>query len=184
MSSTVITIIVIVVIIIILIAIAAFFISRRRRVQRERQEEARREYGPEYERTAEELGSERKAERDLRRRREKVENEIRPLSQESKERYQERWDGVERTFVDEPRTALEEADGVVREILRERNFPTESRDEASRGLGVAHPGVVEDFREAQRVRGETMSSEGETDLEGMRRAIQKYRSVYERLMRE
>ncbi len=185
MSSTVITIIVIAVIIIIVIAIAAFFVSRRRRMQQqERQAEARREYGPEYERTAEELGSERKAERDLRERRERVESETEPLSEESKERYQERWDDVERSFVDDPTSALEEADRVVGDILKERNFPTESRKEASRGLGVAHPGVVEDFREAQQVREEAISSEGGGDLERMRQAIHKYRSVYERLTRE
>lgn len=35
--------------------------------------------------------------------------------------------------------------------MAERNFPTESREEASKGLGVMHSDVVEDFREAQRV---------------------------------
>jgi hypothetical protein len=44
-----------------------------------------------------------------------------------------------------------------------------------------HPGVVEDFREAQRVHQDAIDSEGEADLEKMRQAIQKYRSVYEHL---
>jgi hypothetical protein len=44
-----------------------------------------------------------------------------------------------------------------------------------------HPGVVEDFREAQRIHQSATGSQGEADLEEMRLAIQRYRSVYERL---
>jgi hypothetical protein len=89
--------------------------------------------------------------------------------------------GVERTFVDDPWASLEEADRVVADILAERNFPTDSWQEASKGVGAMHPQVVEDFREAQRVHRDATGSEGEAELEEMRRAIQMYRSVYERL---
>jgi hypothetical protein len=106
---------------------------------------------------------------------------VQPLSEESRKRYAERWQGVERTFVDDPWASLEEADRVVADILAERNFPTDSRQEASKGVGVMHPQVVEDFREAQRVHRDATDSEGEAELEEMRRAIQMYRSVYERL---
>src|SRR5215203_166272 len=95
--------------------------------------------------------------------------------------YEERWQRVERTFVDDPGSSLDEADRVVEEILVERNFPTYSRQEASEGVGVMHPGVVEDFREAQRTYRGATGSEGGADLEEMRQAIQKYRAVYERL---
>jgi FtsZ-interacting cell division protein ZipA len=177
--------------VIILIAVAvvavlfvAFFVRRRGRAQQERQESARQEYGPEYERLVEERGSEQEAERELRERRERVEGEVRPLPEESRRRYEERWQRVEQTFVDDPETSLDEADRVVEEILVERNFPTDSRQEASEGIGVMHPGVVEDFREAQRIHRDATGSQGGADLEEMRRAIQKYRSVYERLTRE
>lgn len=181
-TSLIITIVVIVVVVILLIALISFLLRRRRQRQQERQEEARREFGPEYERLAEERGSERKAEKELRERREKVEEETTPLSDESRERYNERWQNVEKTFVDDPVRALDDADGVVGDILKERNFPSESRDEVSRDIGVTHPGVVEDFREARRVHEEaTGRSDGDTDVEHMRQAIQKYRSVYQRL---
>jgi hypothetical protein len=75
----------------------------------------------------EERGSEEEAERELRERRERVESEVRPLSEESRKRYDERWQRVERTFVDDPGSSLNEADRVVEEILVERNFPTDSR---------------------------------------------------------
>ena len=181
MSNVTLVIIVVVAVVIVVAALVAFFVSRRRRTQQERQERAREAYGPEYERTVQERGSEREAEKELRERRERLEDEVRPLSEESRKRYDERWQGVERTFVDDPWASLEEADRVVADILAERNFPTDSRQEASKGVGVMHPQVVEDFREAQRVHREATGSEGEAELEEMRRAIQMYRSVYERL---
>jgi hypothetical protein len=180
-NVTLVIIAVVVAVVIVVAALVAFFVSRRRRTQQERQERARAAYGPEYERTVQERGSEREAEKELRERRERLEDEVRPLSEESRKRYDERWQGVERTFVDDPWASLEEADRVVADILAERNFPTDSRQEASRGVGVMHPQVIEDFREAQRVHRDATGSEGEADLEEMRRAIQMYRSVYERL---
>lgn len=76
---------------------------------------------------------------------------------------------------------------MVTDILAERNFPTESRREAAEAVGVTHSKVVEDFRVAQRIHAEATRAgeQGRTDDEGMeemRRAIQKYRSVYERLV--
>jgi len=185
-TSTTITIIIIVVVVaVVALALVGIFVSRRRTArQQERQESARQEYGSEYERAAEELGSERKAEQELRERRERLEDEVQPLSEESRRRYEEQWRRVEQTFVDDPAASLDDADRVVGEILTERNFPTDSRQEASKGVGVMYPGVVEDFREAQRVHKEAVHSEEGTSLEGMRQAIQKYRAVYERLTRE
>src|SRR5215213_1458629 len=185
MSNTTLVVIVLLAVAVLAVLLVAFFVFRRRqgqREQQERQERARQEYGPEYERLVEERGSEREAERELRERRERVEGEVRPLSEESLRGYEERWQRVERTFVDDPNSSLDEADRVVEEILVERNFPTDSRQEATEGIGVMHPGVVEDFREAQRTYRGATASEGGADLEEeMRQAIQKYRSVYERL---
>ena len=179
MNTATLLIIILIVVAVIVIALVAFFVFRRRR-----QERARQEYGPEYERTVEERGSEREAERELTERRERMESEVQPLSEESRRRYDEQWQQVERTFVDDPRKALDDADRVVAEILTERNFPTDTRREASEGIGVMHPGVVEDFREAQRTYQDAAGTEGGGDLEKMRQAIQKYRSVYERVREE
>lgn len=178
--NTTLLVIVLIVIAVIVVALVAFFLYRRR--QQQQQARAREEYGPEYERVVEERGSEREAEQELRERREKVESEIQPLSEESRRRYEEQWQQVERTFVDDPAAALDDADRVVTEILAERNFPADSRQEATKGVGVMYSGVVEHFREAQQIHQEATHSQGEADLEKMRQAIQKYRSVYERLI--
>jgi len=171
--------ILLIVIAVIVVAFVAFFVYRQRQ---RRQARAREEYGPEYERVVEERGSEREAEQELRERRARVESEIQPLSEESRRRYDAQWQQVERTFVDNPAVSLDDADRVVMEILTERNFPADSRQEASKGVGVMYSRVVEDFREAQQIHQDATRSQGEADLEKMRQAIQKYRLVYERLM--
>ena len=166
----------------ILIAVVAILLAVRRR-RRRRLETAREEFGPEYQRLAEERGSEEQAEKELRQKREKVENKVRPLPDESRERYDEEWrTNVEQTFVNDPAYSLDEADRVIESILIERNFPVSSRQEAKEGVGVMYPRLIEDFREAQKIHQESTSPEGSgADLEQMRRAIQKYRSVYDRL---
>lgn len=195
--EAIVIIVIVAVVVVVLIALAAFFLSRRQ--QQQRQESARQEYGTEYDRTAEELGSERKAEKELRNERERVDSEVQSLSEESRENYESRWQEVERTFVDDPVSSLDSADQVVQDIMRERNFPAGSRQEATREVGVMHSDVADEFREAQRVHREaTGGSEGEgeqatdgsggeghgTDSEKMRQALQKYRDVYERLIKD
>lgn len=164
------------------VALTAYFsVSRYKRYK------ARDEFGPEFERVARERGSEREAERELRTRRERVNSRIRPLSDDGRRRYREEWERVERTFVDNPLLALDQADRVVTDILSERNFPTESRKEATEAVGVTYSKVVEDFRDAQRTHASTIGSNGEggtsdESMEEMRKAIQKYRSVFDRLI--
>ncbi|HEU4847480.1 MAG TPA: hypothetical protein VFT03_04725 [Rubrobacteraceae bacterium] len=191
MSSTTLIIIVVVAVIVLLL-LAVYFSMRRRRVQRsERQRErTREEFGSEYERTAEARGSEEEAERELRERRGRVERQVEPLSEESRGRYEEQWDEVERVFVDNPSRSIELADRTVMEVLEERNFvsdPSQSDEETERSLAVMHPDVADDYREARRIRADVVgrfskeSSEEET-TEELRQGIQKYRVVYRRIV--
>jgi FtsZ-interacting cell division protein ZipA len=172
-----------VVVAVVVILLVAFFAYR----SRSRQERAREEFGPEYERAAEERGSGRKAERELRERRERVASEIRPLPEESRQRYAEQWEQVERTFVDNPVGSLEMADRVVSDIMGERNFPREmyrDPEESARGVGAMYPEISEDYRAARRIREDVGRSPDAGDTESLRQAIRCYRSVYERLTRE
>ena len=178
------TMLLIIVILVVVAAVAAVAIISRSRGQ---SNNAREEFGPEFERVAQERGSEKEAERELRARREQVETQIRPLTDEGRRRYKEEWEMVERTFVDNPVLALDQANRVVTDILTERNFPTESRQKTAEAVGVIHSKVVEDFRDAQRIHADTAHLGGEGSIEDesveeMRRGIQKYRSVYERLV--
>ena len=194
-TTTLIVIIVVAVIVILLLAI--FFAMRRRRAQRSeaQRERTREEFGPEYERAAQERGSEEEAERELRERRGRVERQVEPLSEGSRQRYEEQWSEVERVFVDNPGRSVELADRTIVEILEERNFvsdPAQSEEETERSLAVMHPDVADDYREARRIRADVVSGTGRFSGEGpeeetteeMRQAIRKYRAVYQRLARD
>lgn len=180
-TALLVTLLAVVAVIVVVVVMVALLVLRQRR--RRRLETAREEYGPEYQRLAEERGSGERAEKELRERRGKVEQEARPLPAKSRERYDEEWrNKVEQPFIDDPTSSLDEADRVIERVLVERNFPVGSREEAGEGMGAMYPGLVEDFREAQKIHRESTSREGSgADLEQMRRAIQKYRLVYERL---
>ena len=196
MSTTTLIVIIVVVVVVILL-LALFFASRRRAAQRseEQRERSREEFGSEYERTAQERGSEEEAERELRERRGRVERRVEPLSEESRGRYEEQWEEVERVFVDNPERSIEMADRTVSDILNERNFVSDagqSDEETERSLAVMHPDVADDYREARGMRAEVVarssglsdeeSNEGST--EELRQAIRKYRAVYQQLVQQ
>ncbi len=194
MSTT--TLIVIVVVVVVVLLLALFFASRRRAAQRseEQRERSREEFGSEYERTLEERGSEEDAERELRERRGRVERRIEPLSDESRGRFEEQWAEVERVFVDNPERSIEMADRTVSDLLSERRFVSDagqSDEETEQSLAVMHPDIADDYREARRIRAEVVGrSAGSADevseesTEELRRAIRRYRTVYERLVQQ
>ena len=196
MSTTTLIVIIVVAVIVILL-LALFFASRRRRAQRseEQRERTREEFGSEYDRTAQERGSEEEAERELMARRGRVERQVEPLSEESRGRYEEQWSEVERVFVENPERSIEMADRTVSDVLNERNFvsdPAQSDEETEKALAIMHPDVADDYREARRIRADVVARESRGSDEGsseetteeLRQAIRKYRAVYQRLVRD
>jgi type II secretory pathway pseudopilin PulG len=188
---------VVVVILLVLIAIALFSSRNRQRRREGQRERTREEFGEEYERTARERGSEEEAEKELRQRKGRVERQVVPLSAESRRGYEERWDEVERVFVDNPERAVEMADRTVSDLLEERNFVADAAQddrETEQSLAVMHPDVAGDYREARQARANVVArsarasdpdegATGET-TEDLRQVVRQYRSVYERLAQD
>jgi FtsZ-interacting cell division protein ZipA len=195
--DTTVVIIIAVVVVVVILLLAIYLISRRRRSQRreEHRERTRREFGSEYDRAAEERGSEERAERELTERRSRVERRVVTLSEEERGRHAQRWEEVERVFVENPERSVEIADRTVTELLEERNFvadPAQDDAETEADLAVMHPEVAEDYREARRIRADVVSGayrsstgEGspEETTENLRQAIRRYRAVHEKLLR-
>ena len=190
--ALIITIIVVVVVVILLLAI--FYAVRRSRARRQEQqrERTREEFGSEYERTAQERGSEEEAEKELTRRRGSVERNVQPISEERREHFEGQWGEVERVFGDNPERSIEMADRTVSDLLQERRFVTDASqtdEETEKNLAVMHPDVADDYREARRMRadvvarsgGSSADEAGEQSTEDLRRTIQRYRAVYERI---
>ena len=74
--------------------------------------------------------------------------QIRPLPAESRERYTEDWRVVQTRFVDDPDRSFEEADGLVRAVMKDRGYPMEDFDQNVADVSVDHPLVVEHYRQA------------------------------------
>src|SRR5262245_10645016 len=114
-----------------------------------RSSELRDMFGREYDRTVENTGGRRQAERELRgRQKQHDELELKPLSPESRDRYVRRWQSTQSRFVDDPRGAVAEADALVQEVMEERGYPTEDFDRRVADISVDHPDLVEKYRTA------------------------------------
>ncbi|QNE22588.1 hypothetical protein F1D05_37685 [Kribbella qitaiheensis] len=166
------TVITIIVIVVVLIAAAAAFYAYQRRRSGQLQER----FGPEYERTLEQSGDRRTAERDLHereRRRSKL--ELTPLSDESAAQYRAEWDNLQGGFVDAPGEAVAQADRLVLRMMRESGYPVDEFDQRADDISVDHPEVAENYRQAHRVA--VAQTRGEADTEDLRQAVTAYRRL-------
>src|SRR5262249_42352627 len=92
--------------------------------ERQKGQQMRERFGSEYDRSVDQLGDERRAQKVLERRAERVEHlQIRPLSPEDQQRFTESWQSIQALFVDDPVRAIHDADGLVTEVMRVRGYP-------------------------------------------------------------
>jgi hypothetical protein len=148
---------------------------------KQRSARLREQFGPEYDRALTERGDRRRAESDLvsrRKRREQL--EIRPLEASARRRYLERWREVQVRFVDTPGQAVQEADGLVTEVMRERGYPVEEFEERASIVSVDHPKIIHEYRAAH---GISMANDnGRASTEDLREAMLHYRSLFDELL--
>jgi hypothetical protein len=171
------TIVMVIVIAVVVIAAAALAFAYQRRRSGQLQER----FGPEYERTIDESGDRRAAERELRGRERRVSKlDIHPLSGESAQRYRAEWNTLQQSFVDEPNTAVDEADRLVIRIMREEGYPVDEFDQRANDISVDHPEVALHYREAHRVA--VARTKGEADTEDLRQAVTEYRQLVDVLL--
>lgn len=165
-----------------IVAIAAMAIivaaSARRR---NRTEGLKQRFGPEYERTVSETGEQKAAEKELAgRERQRGKLDIAPLTPEAHSNYANRWRTVQTEFVDNPSTAVGEADGLVCEVMRERGYPVDDFDQQAADISVDHPMVVENYRAAHRIH--LAQQQGDIGTEEQRQAFVHYRALFEKLL--
>jgi hypothetical protein len=55
---------------------------------------------------------------------------------------------TQRRFVDDPSGAVVEADALVRQVRKERGYPTEDFEQRAADISVEHPQLVERYRTA------------------------------------
>jgi hypothetical protein len=163
------------VIVVLACVVGALVIKQRRSAQ------LREGFGPEYDRVLSERGDQRAAEDELRERRERRRSyDIRPLDDEERDRYAERWEATQREFVDKPASALGDADRLVREVMSTRGYPVEDFEQQAADVSVDHPHVVEHYRAAHAV--SRANAEQEASTEDLRQAMVHYRALFAELL--
>jgi hypothetical protein len=157
-------------------AAAAWFFLQQQRSRR-----LRDQFGPEYDRTLQDVGDRRKTERELERRQERVSKfEIRPLSPDDQERFAERWDIVQTRFVDHPNAAVAEADELLIEVMRTRGYPVGDFEQNVADLSVDHPRFVDNYRAAHEIT--ARRERGDAGTEDLRQAMVHYRELFKDLI--
>jgi FtsZ-interacting cell division protein ZipA len=138
-------------------------------------------FGREYDRTVENTGDRRAAEKELLERQKQHDQlELKPLSAESRDRYARRWQSTQTRFVDDPKGAVAEADTLVQEVMQERGYPTEDFDRRVADISVDHPDLVEKYRTAHGIA--EASERGEASTEDMRHSVRHYRALFAELL--
>jgi hypothetical protein len=159
-------------VIVVLLCVVGVLLYRQRRST-----QLREGFGPEYDRVVEERGP-RVGEAELRERFDRRRSyDIRPLEPEARDRYAERWRATQAQFVDQPASALADADRLVAEVMRERGYPVEDFDQQADDVSVDHPHVVEHYRKAHAIQS---ARDGST--EDLRQALVHYRALFDELL--
>lgn len=173
------TLVMIIVAAVVLLLVGGFLgvvFARRQRTRR-----LRERFGPEYERTVDHLGDQDKAEEELQARVEHVESlDIKPLSQEQKERFAQEWRVTQEKFVDEPVVAIQEADRLVREVMREKGYPVDDFEQRAADISVDYPELVTNYRGMHTIA--SRSEQEDVSTEEMRQAMVHCRALFEELL--
>ena len=88
---------------------------------------------------------------------------LRTLPDESKDRYARMWPAIEARFIEDPSSAVQEADKVAVMVLSERGATVSDEQR-----------VPDDLR---RARAATRGEQGRSDTEGMRHAMVCYKAI-------
>ena len=173
------TLLIVVAIVVLLAIVIAFFVLRALRHRR-----LQERFGPEYDRMVRERGDRGAVEKELSDRMERREKlQIRDLPASARERYLTSWRSVQARFVDDPRTAVGEADGLIGSVMRERGYPVSGDfHETAAEVSVDHAGVVGNYREAHDI--SERSRQGNASTDDLRRAMVLYRSLFSELVGE
>ena len=159
-----------------LVAIAVWLLMKRRKTAA-----LRARFGPEYDRLLHSTKSPAQAERELLERQRRVDSfSLRSLPREDADRFASSWRSVQSRFVDDPRTALNEADRLIEDVMRARGYPVEDSAHRLEDLSVEHAAVVNHYRAGREI--VVMHGRGEATTEDLRKAMVHFRALFDELV--
>jgi hypothetical protein len=172
--------IVLMVVVVVLAVAALAFVAYKQQKSKKLKEQ----FGPEYGRALEETGgSTTRAEAKLDRIQKRVQKfNIRSLPPAEQARFAEAWRIVQSRFVDDPKNAVVEADGLLNQVMVARGYPVSTFDQCAEDLSVDHPTVVEQYRAGHAIY--ARHAEGRASTEDLRQAMIHYRALFDELVGE
>lgn len=160
-----------------IVLLAILFSATRTRRTRSLQDR----FGNEYDRTVEQAGGKREAERELRDREKRHDAlDLKPLSPAQRDSYLEEWQLTQGRFVDDPSGAVAEADRLVQRVMKDRGYPVDDFDQRAADISVGHPDLVEKYRTAHGVA--QKSERGQASTEELRHSVRHYRAVFAEIL--
>ncbi len=176
MDNTVVAVVLVVLVVLALAGFAAWAYMRR-----QRSEQLRERFGPEYERTVREYGDEKVAEERLRERQKRVAGlELRALPPADRLRYAAAWREAQARFVDDPPAAIADANELIKGVMQARGYPMAHFDQRAEDISVHHPEVVQHYRAAREIAGR--SERRQAGTEDLRQAMVHYRALFQELL--
>jgi hypothetical protein len=146
-----------------------------------RRRQLRQRFGPEYDRVASEMRSQRKADAELAERERRVRSlDIHPLDETVRVKYAAEWTAIQERFVDQPEEAVTQAGMLVTSVMKDRGYPTEDHDQILADLSVEHAGTLDHFRAAHQI--SMQAEEGTAGTENLRLAMLHYRALFSDLL--
>jgi hypothetical protein len=150
-------------------------------IRNRRTQNLRTKFGAEYDKTISEHGNRSQAEAELQNRANRVAKfNIQPLKSEDRLKYTEDWRREQALFLDNPRSAVNHADLLVRDVMLSRGYPVSDFDQNAADLSVDHPALVENYRIAHEIALRESSGPGTT--EDLRKAMVSYRALFDDLL--
>jgi hypothetical protein len=150
--------------------------------RRQRSKRFQNKYGPEYDRTVQSAGNEKKAQAELGERQKHVKAlNIRPLSDEERNRYLTDWTAVQAKFVDQPGQATIEADHLIMEVMQKRAYPVSDFEQRAADISVNYPSLVSNYRAAREIA--IKNEHHQANTEELRQALIYYRSLFDELLK-
>jgi hypothetical protein len=170
------TMIIVIVAVAIVVVIAALLIARRRR-----SDHLKQQFGSEYDRAIKQHGDARHAEPVLLEREKRVEKfSLHPLSPAERERYAAEWVSVQRRFVDDPSTAVTQAEKLVTTVMSARGYPMGDFEQRAADISVHYPAVVQNYRSAREIT--LRHAQGQSSTEDLRQSMVYFRSLFDELL--
>jgi len=149
----------------------------------QRSKRLQEKFGPEYERTINEMGDKRQAEHELETRLDHVKKlDIRTLAAEEVDRFTSEWQTTQAEFVDEPLAAIQKADQLLSNVMKAKGYPVEDFEQGVADISVDFPDLVVDYRGLHLIA--TRGDKEEVSTEEMRKAMVHARALFENLVKD